>query len=82
MLNQQELHEIELWKPSKGSCICSRHFVDREPTLVNSNHTLNMGYDTTSRALLSFSPTGKRECSEEKGWIYLIGTKTSKLDKS
>ena len=41
-----------------------------------------MGYDTTSRALLSFSPTGKRECSEEKGWIYLIGTKTSKLDKT
>ena len=42
-----------------------------------------MGYDTISRALLCSPPTGKRKCTEEKGWINLIRrTKTSKLDKA
>ena len=59
------------------------HFADGEPTLVNRNPTLNMGYDTTSRALLCSPPTGKRKCTEEKGWINFIRrVKTSKLDKT
>ena len=42
-----------------------------------------MGYDTTSRALLCSPPTGKRKCTEEKGWINFIRrVKTSKLDKT
>ena len=41
-----------------------------------------MGYDTTSRTLLCSPPTGKRKCTEEKGWINLIRTKTSKPDKT
>ena len=42
-----------------------------------------MGYDTTSRTLLCSPPTGKRKCTEEKGWINLIRrTKTSKRDKA
>ena len=42
-----------------------------------------MGCDTTSRALLCYPSTGKRKCTEEKGWINLIRrTKASKLDKA
>ena len=42
-----------------------------------------MGYNTTSRALLCSSSTGKRKCTEKKGWINLIRrTKSSKLDKT
>ena len=42
-----------------------------------------MGYDTISRALLCSPPTGKRKCTEEKGWINLISrTNTSKLDNT
>ena len=83
LLNRQALHGGGLWEPSKDSRICSRYFVDGEPTLVNPNSTLNMGYDTISRALLYSPPTGKRKCTEEKGWINLIRrTKTSKLDKA
>ena len=82
MLNRQTLHGEGLWEPSKDSRICSRHFVDGEPTLVNPNPTLNMGCNTTSRALLCSPPSGKRKCTEKKGWINLIRTKTSKLDKT
>ena len=42
---------------------------------------MNMGWGTT-RALLCSPPTGKRTCTEEKGWVNLIRTKTSKLDKT
>ena len=69
-------------RPSKDSCTCSRHFVDRKPTLVNPNPTLNIGSNTTSRALLCSPPTGNRKCTGEIGWINLIRTKTSKLDKT
>ena len=42
-----------------------------------------MGYNTTSRALLCSPSTGKRKCTEKKGWINLIRrTKSSKLDKT
>ena len=42
-----------------------------------------MGYNTTSRALLCSPSTGKRKCTEKKGWINLIRrTKSSKLDKN
>ena len=83
LLNRQALYGGGLWEPSKDSRICSRRFVDGEPTLVNPNPTLNMGYDTTTRALLCSPPSGKRKCTEEKGWINLIRrTKTSKLDKT
>ena len=82
LLNRQALHGEGLWEPSKDSRICSRHFVDGEPTLVNPNPTLNMGYKTTSRALLCSPPTGKRKCTEKKGWINLLRTKTSKLGKT
>ena len=41
-----------------------------------------MGYNTTSRALLCSPPTGKRKCTEKKGWINLLRTKTSKLGKT
>ena len=59
------------------------YFVDGKTTLVNRNTPLNMGYNTTSRVLLCSPPTGKRKCTEEKGWIDLIRrSKTSKLDKT
>ena len=32
--------------------------------------------------MLCSPPTGKRTCTEEKGWVNLIRTKTSKLDKT
>ena len=42
-----------------------------------------MRYNTTSRALLCSPSTGKRKCTEKKGWINLIRrTKSSKLDKN
>ena len=42
-----------------------------------------MRYNTTSRALLCSPSTGKRKCTEKKGWINLIRrTKSSKLDKT
>ena len=77
MLNQQALHGEGLWEPSKDSRIYSRHFVYGEPTLVNP---MNMGYDTTGRALLCSPPTGIRKCTEEKGWINLIRTEEATKD--
>ena len=71
LLNGQALHRGGLWEPSKDSHVFSRHFVDGEPRLVNQNPTLNMGYNTTSRALLCSPPTEKTKCTEEKGWIDL-----------
>ena len=83
LLNPQVLHRQGLWEPGKNSHIISRYFVDGKTTLVNPNPPLNMGYNTTSRVLLCSPPTGKRKCTEEKGWIDLIRrSKTSKLDKT
>ena len=83
LLNPQALHRQGLWEPSKDSHIFSRYFVDVKTTSVNPNTPLNMGSNTTSRVLLCSPPTGKRKCTEEKGWIDLIRrSKTSKLDKT
>ena len=82
LLNWQAFHGWGLWELSKDSRICSKHLLDGKPTLVTPNTTMNMGCNTTSRALLCSPPTGKRQCTKEKGWINLLRTKTSKLDKT
>ena len=47
----------KLWDPSKDSRVCSLHFVDGEPTELNPNPTLHMGYDSHKKAEL-LSPVG------------------------
>jgi len=34
----------KLWSPAKDSRVCSRHFVEGQPTLQHPHPTLNMGY--------------------------------------
>ena len=74
------MHRGGLWILSKENHICSKHFVDGEPTPANPNPTLSIGYDTIARALLCSPPTG-RESTEEEEWSNIIRKKTSKLDK-
>ena len=42
----------KLWDPSKDSRVCSLHFVDGEPTELNPNLTLHIGYDSHKKAEL------------------------------
>ncbi|WAR01049.1 hypothetical protein MAR_025421 [Mya arenaria] len=39
----------KLWSPPKYCRVCSRHFVDGEPTLQNPLPTLHLGYDDASK---------------------------------
>ena len=47
----------KVWDVSKDSCVCSLHFSDGEPTELNPNPTVHMGYDSHEKAGL-LSPVG------------------------
>ncbi|XP_067952217.1 uncharacterized protein [Watersipora subatra] len=44
----------KVWSPSKYSVICSKHFIDGAPTIMNPLPTLHMGY-----SLCSIPPQGR-----------------------
>ena len=60
LINQAD-NKNHLWNPSKDSRVCSLHFADGKPTLLNSNPTLAMGYNADKRATLLSPPSGKRK---------------------
>jgi len=60
------LDGTKLWSPSKDSRVCSRHFVEKQPTLQNPLPTLNMGYDGADKRvkrMIQFDATNPRKAS-------------------
>lgn len=64
LVNRSDERRMHLWQPSKDSRVCSLHFLDGEPTLLNPNPTQNMGYNANKRAILLSPPVGKRRGRE------------------
>ena len=67
----------KLLDPSKDSCVCSLDFVDGEPTELNPNPTLHMGYDSYTKAE-PHSPVGvkrKFKCRQHEDLVLSISKK-------
>ena len=56
-----DLKGCKLWEPSKDSRVCSKHFIDGEPSNENPYPTRNLGYDATKRTLFLSPPSTKRK---------------------
>ena len=56
-----DLKGCKLWEPSKDSRVCSKHFIDGEPSNENPYPTRNLGYDATKRTLFFSPPSTKRK---------------------
>ena len=46
-MNRQD-NKGKLWSPRRDSRVCSRHFIDGNPTPEHPYPTENLGYDSTS----------------------------------
>ena len=55
-----DLKGCKLWEPSKDSRVCSKNFIDGEPSNENSYPTRNLGYDATKRTLFLSPSSNKR----------------------
>ena len=50
----------KLWSPSKYSRVCIKHFVDGEPTPMNPDPTIDLGYPDATRKVKLISKNSSR----------------------
>ena len=68
-----DLKGCKLWEPWKDSRVCSKHFIDGEPSNKNPYPTRNLGYDASKRTLILSPPSNKRKSViTEKMEIYSV----------
>lgn len=66
----------KLWSPPKDSRVCSKHFVDSQPTSENPLPTLQMGYDGAEKRvkrMIQFESTRHRP-SKKKFYVQVISS--------
>ena len=52
-MNRQTANKTR-WTPGESDLVCSKHFVDRLPTLENPDPTLGLGYEKPRQKMRGF----------------------------
>ena len=67
---------MKLWSPSKDSRICSKHFIDGEPTVQNPHPTLELGYEGYQNRVKRISYFGNGTGSGSSASVKVISEPT------